>query len=269
MFANLIESDSHRKELKRRSSFFLATVAAYALVLVAAGIVSIYAYDAQLEAQTSNLELLSWVPPIIRDPARPIPENAAPRIHRSTPPNAPVDPNITLSERRTAVASTNDPTRVPEHPGTTPSQDPPVAGPFRLTGRNADPPAVPTNSGRCITCNDTQPARVEVNTPPPAPTPSKPQTQRLAPQILISKAISLPQPPYPPLARQIHLQGSVPVQILVDESGRVISARAVSGHAFLTHAAEEAAMRARFTPTTYNGQPVKVLGVITYNFVLQ
>ena len=97
----------------------------------------------------------------------------------------------------------------------------------------------------------------------------KPQTQRLLPQVLVSKAISLPEPPYPPLAKQIRAQGSVPVQILVDENGRVLSAHAVSGNAFLTRAAEEAAMRARFTPTTLNGQPVKVQGVITYNFVLQ
>ena len=64
MFTNLIESDSHRKEFKRRSSFFLATVAAYALILFAAGVASIYAYDAHLEAQSGDLELLSWVPPV-------------------------------------------------------------------------------------------------------------------------------------------------------------------------------------------------------------
>ncbi|HXI61420.1 MAG TPA: hypothetical protein VNF70_01870, partial [Pyrinomonadaceae bacterium] len=64
MFSNLIESDSHRQEFKRRSSFFLATVSAYALILCAAGVASIYAYDAHLEAQTNDLVLLDWVPPI-------------------------------------------------------------------------------------------------------------------------------------------------------------------------------------------------------------
>jgi protein TonB len=88
-------------------------------------------------------------------------------------------------------------------------------------------------------------------------------------QVLVSHAISLPQPPYPPLAKQIHLQGRVAVQILVDENGKVIAAQAVSGHPTLTSAAVEAAHRARFTPTILNGQAVKVQGVITYNFVLQ
>src|SRR5260221_3562260 len=64
MFTNLIESDSHHQEFKRRSSFFLATVAAYALILSAAGVASIYAYDAHLEAQNTDLTLLSWVPPV-------------------------------------------------------------------------------------------------------------------------------------------------------------------------------------------------------------
>jgi len=71
------------------------------------------------------------------------------------------------------------------------------------------------------------------------------------------------------MARQIRAQGSVNVQILVDEQGKVVSAQAVSGHPLLTFAAKEAALRARFTPTLLNGQPVKVQGVITYNFVLQ
>ena len=87
--------------------------------------------------------------------------------------------------------------------------------------------------------------------------------------MILSKAISLPQPMYPAMAKQVHAQGSVNVQILVDELGKVISAQAVSGNPLLTLAAKEAAMRARFTPTLLNGQAVKVQGVITYNFVLQ
>jgi len=71
------------------------------------------------------------------------------------------------------------------------------------------------------------------------------------------------------MAKQIHLQGAVNIQILVDEQGKVIAAQVVNGNAMLAGAAKDAAMRARFTPTVLNGQPVKVQGVITYNFVLQ
>ena len=38
--------------------------------------------------------------------------------------------------------------------------------------------------------------------------------------VLVARAISLPQPPYPQLAKQIRIQGAVTVQILVDEQGR-------------------------------------------------
>ena len=269
MFANLIESDSHTREFKRRSSFFLVTTAAYALILFAAGIASIYAYDARLEAQTDSLEVLNWIPPIT--PAAHPPQGTHPLpVHRSAPSNAPVDRNTAVPIRTVAIASTNDPTKVPENVGTKASDVPPVTGVFHLGDRNVDPPSVALgSSGNCITCNGTSPLVGVDITPPPPRTPPKPKTETVTSRVLVSKAISLPQPPYPTMARQIRAQGSVNVQILVDEQGKVISAQTVSGHPLLTLAAKEAALRARFTPTILNGQPVKVQGVITYNFVLQ
>jgi protein TonB len=55
----------------------------------------------------------------------------------------------------------------------------------------------------------------------------------------------------------------------VDEDGNVISAKAVSGPPLLQGASEEAARGAKFSPTIICDHPVKVSGVITYNFVLQ
>ena len=87
--------------------------------------------------------------------------------------------------------------------------------------------------------------------------------------MLNSEALSLPKPIYPPIARQIRVQGEVTVQVLIDESGKVISAKALSGHPLLIPEAQKAAMQARFSPTTINDQPVKVSGMITYNFKMQ
>jgi TonB family protein len=86
--------------------------------------------------------------------------------------------------------------------------------------------------------------------------------------VLNGKAIGKPQPVYPPIAKAARAQGVVTVQIIVDEEGYVIAANAVSGHPLLQYAAVLAARQARFTPTLLEGQPVKVSGVITYNFVL-
>jgi TonB family protein len=56
------------------------------------------------------------------------------------------------------------------------------------------------------------------------------------------------------------------VQVTVDEQGKVTSASAVSGHPLLRASAVAAAYAARFSPTTLSGKPVKIKGVITYNF---
>ena len=71
------------------------------------------------------------------------------------------------------------------------------------------------------------------------------------------------------MAKQIRLQGTVSVQVMIDETGKVISAKAVGGHPLLLAAAQQAAYGARFSPTKLGDQAVKVSGVITYNFVLQ
>jgi protein TonB len=264
MFTNLIESNSHSREFKRRSSFFVATVAAYALVLTAAGIVGVLTYDAQVEAQNLDFTLESWIPPV-----KPIPhEPEGPRPNRPTArPNAPVDPHIQVAERTQPTAAPTDPERIPDEIGTKGSDQPPVAGPVVQSTRNADPPSSGDNPGTCISCPPVTPS-VVVPQPTPTPVP-RPTTETVSSRVLVSKAVTLPQPPYPQLAKQAGIHGPVNVQILIDEDGKVISAHAVSGSAMLTRAAEDAARRARFTPTMLNNQPVKVQGVITYNFLLQ
>lgn len=266
MFANLIESQSHGKEFKRRGRFVIATAAAYTVLFFVAGIASIYAYDARVEAQTNELELINWVPPVPPVTAQP-PRNVQP-IRRPATSNAPVDPNIRVAER-TAIVPPPDPRSIPSAIGVGPVA-PPATGPVRLTDRNVNPPGpVSSDSSDCITCTGARPTGVVVDTKPPEPLPVKPQTQTLPSRILTSKAISLPQPPYPPIAKQARIQGPVSIQILVDERGNVISAHVVSGNPMLTYAARDAAMRARFTPTLLSDQPVKVQGTIIYNFVLQ
>jgi TonB family protein len=85
---------------------------------------------------------------------------------------------------------------------------------------------------------------------------------------LNSKALSLPPPAYPAMAKAARIQGAIIVQVTVDETGKVMSARAGGGHPLLRQAAEQAAYQARFSPTQVSGRPVKVSGQITYNFTL-
>jgi TonB family protein len=82
-------------------------------------------------------------------------------------------------------------------------------------------------------------------------------------------AIEIPQPAYPPIARAAHASGTVDVSVIIGFEGDVIAAAAISGHPLLQAAAVGAARKARFTPMKYKGEPVKVTGIIQYNFVLQ
>jgi TonB family protein len=87
--------------------------------------------------------------------------------------------------------------------------------------------------------------------------------------VLNGKTTSMPLPAYPPIARQAHASGPVTVQVLVDEGGNVIEAKAVAGHPLLQAAAVAAARQAKLAPTRLSGQPVKVSGTLIYNFVAQ
>lgn len=119
------------------------------------------------------------------------------------------------------------------------------------------------------------PVTVETTSPPSENrytvigTTSEGGAKNVAGGVLNGKAKSLPKPVYPPEARAANAQGAVTVQVLIDEEGNVVSAQALSGPPQLHEAAAIAARGAKFSPTKLSGQPVKVSGVITYNFVLQ
>ena len=100
---------------------------------------------------------------------------------------------------------------------------------------------------------------------PPAP---RPLLKPVSGGVLNGKAIALPAPAYPEMARRMRASGKVEVEVVVDENGKVLSAQAVSGPAMLRDVAVQAALRARFTPTKLSGQPVKISGRIDYNFTL-
>ena len=82
-----------------------------------------------------------------------------------------------------------------------------------------------------------------------------------------AKAVALPEPEYLQLAGAARAAGTVAVVATIDESGKVISARAIRGHPLLREASVAAALKARFTPTTVDGRAIKVTGIMTYDFI--
>jgi len=227
MFNNLIESSSHTREFKRRGSFFLFTIGAYALLFVVGGVASIYAYDAHLEEQTD--EIVTMLQPVdfptppreVVEPARG-PKSAS---HERTP-----------DERQALMASVNIPQLQPPNISTKPNPSlpvrigiPTVIGKHESNGNFAGPlgSGSPAGSGNA-------PALVQLSEIPPPPAVQKPVPQVIRRYVINGDAIELPKPPYPSIAKQTHTEGVVNVQVLIDESGRVVSAHAVTGHPLLT-----------------------------------
>jgi TonB family protein len=87
--------------------------------------------------------------------------------------------------------------------------------------------------------------------------------------VLQGYAIHKEQPAYPQAAKAQRISGPVLIKVVIDETGKVIDARILCGADLLAVAAREAALKWRFNPTSIIGQPVKVQGVLTFNFTLQ
>ncbi|MDQ1557265.1 MAG: Ca-activated chloride channel [Pyrinomonadaceae bacterium] len=156
---------------------------------------------------------------------------------KPTPTPAPTPANATTKNSETTSPQSSSPSSQPSSPSSQPSSSPQSSS------------------------TSPQPSK-QLSTPQSAP-----QTPLNVGQ-LNSKAVSLPKPAYPDLARRMRVAGAVRVQVTVDESGRVISARADGGHVMLREAAVAAARLAKFTPALVSGQPVAVAGFITYTFSL-
>jgi protein TonB len=264
MFNNLIESCTHKNELKRKSSFFFATIAVYALLLSAAGIASVVAYEAHLENQ--SLELVSLLTPVQPAKQEEPPERQQPTRSSSN--------RQQVATRTEPISRVADPTVVPDKPSSTPSNTPeiPENGRYKIGEINFDPVTQPggpgdpngntssTNSNGNVVVPETE------TTPPPVvktePKPPKPISKGVVNGI----AISLPKPSYPQIAKTAGIKGQVTVQVLIDETGKVISATVLNGHPLLRNAAQQAALQARFNPTRLSEVPVKVNGIINYNF---
>lgn len=275
MFSNLIESGSHAADLKRRGRYLLATTLFYGLLVAVTGVGSIYAYNVRLDYDP-GYELVA----LMRFP----PAHAASEQPRREQQRAAASPSRVhqVATRTELSMQTPYPERVAS--ATTPEVNPKQA--VIIANFNSNPPQAsggpvnphnggsPHGTGTLSGPTVPETGVTEGPPPPPTPRPSPPPRQNvgtvsLPSSVISSNVIDKPAPPYPPIAKAAGIHGAVAVQILVDEQGRVISAKATSGNPLLQSAAVQAAYRARFTPTLLSGQAVKVTGSITYNFVLR
>lgn len=88
--------------------------------------------------------------------------------------------------------------------------------------------------------------------------------------VVNKKAVNLPKPNAANIIHPKHLQIKkeeiVAVQIIVDESGNVIYANALSGHPLLRASCENSAQQTKFRPTMIDGPPIRVKALLAYKF---
>jgi periplasmic protein TonB len=262
MFDNLVESSSHAGDITRKGSFIGVTLAIYLVLGIAFFVAGIYWYDAHLGDM--ELELTTLVAPV------PVPQ-VQKEVEQKQQEAKPTKVEQNVDVRRELIADVTRTELVPKEVSAKASDVPPVRrGVQTILGSSDSSAAAPMVAGPGTGTVTTGPTKVDVvdDAPPPEVKPTPPRAP-ISGGVLNGKAISLPKPAYPPIARAARAAGTVVVQVVIDENGSVISASAVSGHPLLTAAAVGAARQARFSPTKLSGQPVKVTGVIQYNFVAQ
>ncbi len=269
MLDQLVESKSHVAEDKRRSSFMLATLIIAVISVLTAWGVDLFGKDFGMGGD--DLALTTLVAPVPVPDEEPPPEPEKKPEQQKEPDvdvrkeliqnifQSPVKPPDVISvarnpvkemrlDRLTKLGSNDSDTGARVDSGTARVVD---------SGGTA---GLSTSTGTAPTGGDDEEA-------PPPPKPKPPVPKMVSQGVLNGKATSLPKPAYPAAAKAVRAGGAVSVQVVISEGGSVISASAVSGHPLLRAAAESAARGARFSPTLLSGQPVKVSGVITYNFV--
>ena len=272
MLDQLIESKSNSKAQNRFLTFVLSTFAVVLTVALTGWTYSLFAHEFGMGGD--DLALSTLVAPV------PVPDEEPPPKPEKQPDQKQPDVDV----RKELIQSMDSSPKVPDKVSTVqntvkavrPDRYTMIGANDSDTGAKVDPSVarqvdsggtggVSTSPGTAPTGGDDAPPPPPKKTVPP-PTP-KPAPKTVSGGVLNGKAVSLPKPAYPAAAKAVRAGGAVSVQVLISESGSVISASAVSGHPLLKAAAEGAARGARFSPTLLSGQPVKVSGVITYNFV--
>jgi TonB family protein len=273
MLNQLIESKNHATENTRRSSFLAGTLGVLVAVLVSGWTYSLFAKNFGMG--TGEFELSSILAPVTAVDDAPPPKPPVP-IQKST---APASNQIILKD----LYSDIDSSRIPPK-DTSGVKDVVSAQQFDLdkvrlgkinqipqeTG-GRDVSSDDSGCGLCPSGTGDNPDKEVEKTPEvvvkPSPKPSeqkKPPVQSLG--VINGKATYLAKPIYPAVAKAMRAEGAVNVQVLIDEKGNVVSASVVSGHPLLRAVAEQAAKQSRFSPTYLSNQPVKVTGVIVYQF---
>jgi protein TonB len=90
--------------------------------------------------------------------------------------------------------------------------------------------------------------------------------KKVSQQVATSAALTKVEPEYPPVAKQLRLQGKVDLEAVVDEHGYVVKVDTIAGNPILARAATEALKQWKFKPFVEDGKVMKVTAPISFSF---
>lgn len=250
MFDKLVES-AKQKPGRRAGRFFLVTGVIYAVALFAFGVATIIGFKPVL---AEDYVVVILPRPLVSSEPEP-----KPQIRQTNP-------------RPSQVQRFVAPDKVREIPKADELKD--LVVELKRPGLVVDKAAYDPEIGRDSGKRDGSDTKDVI---PPKPPPIEKQTEksstgqqtvRLTSQITQGRAIQKAQPAYPEIAKRIKASGPVQIQIAISETGEVTEATVLSGHWALREVSLQAARQWRFKPTELNGRPVRAIGVITFNFIL-
>lgn len=283
MLDNLVESKSNGRENKSRGGFLLTTFVLVVTMCFSAVLWSLFAKD--LETGRENLDVSTLIAPV--QATENTPPELQPKQMKRTP--SAVAKNA-VPTRQINMLQINENPIVPDKVSVVPNtQKARPGGEFSVSPDTLESGGTRGSSsvfgsesndvGGVDISNAEEKSSPVAETkkiaPPPALKASPADTtQKIKPMIkskgvVNGEATYLPKPVYSAAARAIKANGSVNVQVVIDETGNVVTANALDGHSLLKAEAVKAARGAKFKPTLLSGQPVKVSGVIVYKFSLQ
>ncbi len=181
--------------------------------------------------------------------------------------NVDISPITNLNTSVNANVKTPTPTPKPS-PSPSATRPPIINTNINTSNSNASPTPTPTPTPKpSVTPIVPTPSP---STPKPSPSATPPATNRpVNAGVLNGRAVNLPKPAYPPIAKQMRAAGQVVVQVVIDEAGNVTSAKAMSGNALLRAPAEAAALQSKINPVKIGDRNVQAVGILLYNFINQ
>jgi len=255
MFDKLVES-SREKRQSRTSRIFFLTGLIYMMLMCVIAVTTILGLNPSLAESYSAIELIP--PPPLLSEALPRPVDAP--MHRA-PATPAVQASSVVPREPVEIASLDTILKYRERIPLTPGK--------ACVACKGTPGGLPDGivTDALAAPEPPPPARPKA-TPEPAPMPTPKKDVLKVSSISPGMALRRVTPQYSAMARAVRAAGAVPVQVVISEEGRVISAEAVGGHPMLRPLAVEAARQWLFKPTILNEVPVKVQGVLTFNFTL-